>query len=158
MISEPEVGHAEVGGLLLWLAVPGVVMTVCRFMRSSSPGILSQLPTGAGDGTTKALSTDSTESKAPREGLTAMEVGLGSSLKTHFVEGSGREMICRAEGTVDAKSCFLSTWPHLLSHPPKTTQGEWKVCLPTKTLPPLLWRSLSLIPPPLPQGSKGGTW
>lgn len=113
MISEPEVGHAEVGVLLLWLAVPGVVMTACRFVRSS-PGILSQLPTGAGDGTTKALSTGSTESKAPREGLTAMEVGLGSSLKTHFVEGSGREPICRAEGTVDAKKLLSE---HVASPP-----------------------------------------
>lgn len=149
------------GVLLFWLAVLGMVMTVYRFMRSS-PGILSQLPAGAGDGNMKALSMGSTglcstESNVPPErGLAAMEVGLGSSLKAHFADGSGREPMCRAEGTVDAKSCFLSMWPHLLSHPPKTTQGEWKVCLPAKTWPPLPWRSLSLIPPPLPQGSKGG--
>lgn len=106
------------GVLLLRLAVLGMVMTVCRFVRSS-PGILSQLPTGAEDGNMKALSTGSTGlcstgSKAP------WEVGLGSFLKAHFAEGSGREPMCRAEGTVDADSCFLGlTSCHTLRKPPK---------------------------------------
>lgn len=106
------------GVLLFRLAVLGTVMTVCRFVRSS-PGILSQLPAGAKDGNMKALSTGSTDlcstgSKAP------WEVGLGSSLKAHFAEGSGRERICRAEGTVDADSCFPShTSCYTLRKPPR---------------------------------------
>lgn len=106
------------GVLLFRLAVLGTVMTVCRFVRSS-PGILSQLSAGAKDGNMKALSTGSTDlcstgSKVP------WEVGLGSSLKAHFAEGSGRERICRAEGTVDADSCFPShTSCHTLQKPPR---------------------------------------
>lgn len=58
MISEPEVGQDEVGVLLLWLAVLGMVMTGHRLVRSSS-GILSQLPASAGDANMKALSLGS---------------------------------------------------------------------------------------------------
>lgn len=67
-----------------------------------------------------------------------MEPGLGFFFKAHFAEGEGDgQLMCQAEERVDFNSCFLCTWPHLLPHPPKTIQYEWKVCLSDKTQPPL---------------------
>lgn len=113
VISEPEVGHTEVGGsalpagsagdgndraqvreVITW--TPVTAASWCWDMRALSLGfpglcsIIEQSSVGVGE-------------------LAAMELDLRSSLEACFAEGGGRQQMCRAQENVDVNSCFLCT-------------------------------------------------